>query len=265
MPSKRNISKKTNTKRRTATKKTRKCSKKRLKKNMICFSSKNKKMTKKMKRIGKRLLKTNGIKLTRCSKKRLTSAKKRKSKKLKKKKRKKRKRSAKGMPTKPVDEIDIGDIDTDNLETPQIPSPITPTTPEDTTLQPMTQNNIEFPTFSDDGNDININVDDDYEETVKENKGLNFNELRQVSENIILNRYRYSNGDVYKSEIQIDNYDQNNGFLTIIDIDYGGEYYIQPEDFICNYGEADQSFCYTHGHARDMPNKNVDVYEIPQN
>ena len=254
MPSKRKISKKTNTKRRTRSFKKRG----------------KKKMTKKMKRIGKRLLKTKGIKLPRYSKKRLTSAKKRKSKKIKKKKRSKRKTSAKGMPTKPV-EIDIGDIDTDNLETPQIPSPITPTTPEDTTLQPVTQNNIEFPTFSDDGNDININVDDDYEETVKENKGLNFNELVDFLNNadnntsLVFNRYRYSNGDVYKSEIQIDNYDQNNGFMTIIDIDYGGQYYIQPEDFICNYGEADQSFCYTHGHARDMPNKNVDVYEIPQN
>ena len=107
MPSKRKISKKTNTKRRTAkritgkktnTKRrtakriTRSC-KKRIKKNMICFSSKNKKMTKKMKSIGKRLLKTKGIKLSRCSKKRLIFAKKRKSKKPKKKKRSKRKRT----------------------------------------------------------------------------------------------------------------------------------------------------------------------------
>ena len=67
-------------KRKTVKRKSRKC-KKRVKKNMICFSSKNKKMTKKMKRIGKRILKTKGIKLSRCSKKRLTSAKKRNSKK----------------------------------------------------------------------------------------------------------------------------------------------------------------------------------------
>ena len=269
MPSKRNISKKTNTKRRTATKKTRKC-KKRVKKNMICFSSKNKKMTKKMKRIGKRLLKTKGIKVSRCSKKRLTSAKKRKSKKLKKKKKskRKRKRSAKGMPTKPVDDIDIGNIDNmDDLETPE-------PTPEDTALQPVTQNAIEFPTFSDDGNDITINVDDN-QETVKENKGLNFNELRQVPENIILNRYRYSDGFIYKSDVQLyknddddaddDDDDADDDVLTIIDMNDRGKDFIQPEDFICNYGEADQSFCYTHGHARDMPNKNVDVYEIPQN
>ena len=255
MPSKRKISKKTNTKRRTRSFKKRG----------------KKKMTKKMKRIGKRLLKTKGIKLPRYSKKRLTSAKKRKSKKIKKKKRSKRKTSAKGMPTKPV-EIDIGDIDTDNLETPQIPSPITPTTPEDTTLQPVTQNNIEFPTFSDDGNDININVDNDYEETVKENKGLNFNELVDFLNNadnnnsLVLNRYRYSNGDVYKTEIQLDNYDDDSGVLTIIDMDDMGRDFIQREDFYCNYGEEDDpSFCYTHGHAREMPNKNVDVYEIPQN
>lgn len=248
-------------KRKTAKRKSRRC-KKRVKKNMICFSSKNKKMTKKMKRIGKRLLKTKGIKVSRCSKKRLTSAKKRKSKKLKKKKRSKRKRSAKGMPTKPV-EIDIGDIDTGNLETPE-------PTPEDTALQPVAQNAIAFPTFSDDGNDITINVDGN-QETVKENKGLNFKELVDYLNNadnntsLVFNRYRYSNGDVYKSEIQLDNYDQNNGFLTVIDIDYGGQYYIQPEDFICNYGEADQSFCYTHGHAQGLPNENVDVYEIQQN
>tara|TARA_Y100001970_G_C14246215_1_gene868459 strand:- start:962 stop:1720 length:759 start_codon:yes stop_codon:yes gene_type:complete len=249
-------------KRKTVKRKSRKC-KKRVKKNMICFSSKNKKMTKKMKRIGKRLLKTKGIKLSRCSKRRLTSAKKRKSKKLKKKKRKKRKRGAKGMPTKPVNEIDIGDIDTDNLETPE-------PTPEDTILQPVAQNAIAFPTFSDDGNDITINIDGN-QETVKENKGLNFKELVDYLNNadnntsLVFNRYRYSNGDVYKSEIQLDNYDQNNGFLTVIDIDYGGQYHIQPEDFICNY-EADQPFCYTHGHARDMPNEIVDVYEIiPQN
>jgi len=61
------------------------------------------------------------------------------------------------MPTKPVDEIDIGDIDNmDDLETPE-------PTPEDTSLQPVTQNAIEFPTFSDDGNDITINVDDNQE------------------------------------------------------------------------------------------------------
>jgi hypothetical protein len=261
MPSKRNINKKTNTKRRTATKKTRKC-KKRVKKNMICFSSKNKKMTKKMKRIGKRLLKTKGIKVSQYSKKRLTSAKKRKSKKLKKKKRKKRSRNAKG--TRPIFNSninidDIGDIDDMDLETPD--SPESP---------PVAQNTIEFPTFSDDGNDIIINIDGN-QETVKENKGLNFKELVDYlnyadnNTSLVFNRYRYSNGDVYKSEIQLDNYDENNGFLTVIDIDYGGQYYIQPEDFICNYGEADQSFCYTHGHARDMPNKNVDVYEIPQN
>lgn len=41
------------------------------------------------------------------------------------------------MPTKPV-EIDIGDIDTCNLETPE-------PTPEDTALQPVAQNAIEFP------------------------------------------------------------------------------------------------------------------------
>jgi hypothetical protein len=257
MPSKRNISKKTNTKRRTAKRKSRRC-KKRVKKNMICFSSKNKKMTKKMKRIGKRLLKTKGIKVSRCSKKRLTSAKKRKSKKLKKKKRSKRKRSAKGMPTKPV-EIDIGDIDTGNLETHE-------PTPEDTALQPVAQNAIAFPTFSDDGNDITINVDGN-QETVKENKGLNFKELRQVSENIILNRYRYSDGFIYKSDVQLykNDDDDDDDVLTIIDMNDRGKDFIQPEDFICNYGEADQSFCYTHGHARDMPNKNVDVYEIPQN
>jgi len=86
-----------------------------------------------------------------------------------------------------------------------------------------------------------------------------------VPENIILNRYRYNNGDVDKSEVKLDNYDEYAGFITVIDSYDGGQYYIQPEDFICNYGEADQSFCYTHGHARDMPNKNVYVYEIPQN
>ena len=58
-------------KRKTAKRKSRRC-KKRVKKNMICFSSKNKKMTRKMKRIGRRLLKTKGIKLSRCSKKRLS-------------------------------------------------------------------------------------------------------------------------------------------------------------------------------------------------
>ena len=237
---------------------------------MICFSSKNKKMTKKMKRIGKRLLKTKGIKLSRCSKKRLTSAKKRKSKKLKKKKRKKRKRSAKGMPTKPVDEIDIGDIDMDNLETPPVPSPITPTTPEDTTLQPVTQNTIEFPTFSDDGNDITINIDGN-QETVKENKGLNFYELVDYLNNadngdsLTINRYMYSNGNVYKTEVNLGYYDEDGDFMIVIDSYDGGQYDIQPEDFICNYREENESFCYTHGHARDMPNENVDVYEIRQN
>ena len=249
-------------KRKTVKRKSRKC-KKRVKKNMICFSSKNKKMTKKMKRIGKRLLKTKGIKLSRCSKRRLTSAKKRKSKKLKKKKRKKRKRGAKGMPTKPVNEIDIGDIDTDNLETPE-------PTPEDTILQPVAQNAIAFPTFSDDGNDITINIDGN-QETVKENKGLNFYELvdfknnADIGDSLTINRYMYSNGNVYKIEVNLGYYDEDADFMTVIDSYDGGQYDIQPEDFICNYGEEGQSFCYTHGHARDMPNKNVDVYEIPQN
>lgn len=246
-------------KRKTMKRKSRKC-KKRVKKNMICFSSKNKKMTKKMKRIGKRLLKTKGIKLSRCSKKRLTSAKKPKSKKLKKKKRKKRSRNAKG--TRPIFNIDdIGHIDDMNLATPNnLESPATA----------VVQNNIEFPTFSDDGNDITINIDGN-QETVKENKGLNFYELVDYLNNaddgdsLTINRYMYNNGNVYKTEVNLGYYDQNNDFMTVIDSYDGGQYYIQPEDFICNYREENESFCYTHGHARDMPNKNVDVYEIPQN
>lgn len=244
-------------KRKTVKRKSRKC-KKRVKKNMICFSSKNKKMTKKMKRIGKRLLKTKGIKLSRCSKKRLTSAKKRNSKKLKKKRRKKRSRNAKG--TQFISYPNIGYIDDDidmNLETPD--SPESP---------PVVRNNIEFPTFSDDGNDITININGN-QETVKENKGLNYYQLVDFLNNantgdlLSLNRYRYSNGNVNKSEVKLDNNsDPGDGFIIVIDS--RGQYPIQPEDFICNYYEQNESFCYTHGHARDMPNEYIDVYEIPQ-
>ena len=249
-------------KRKTVKRKSRKC-KKRVKKNIICFSSKNKKMTKKMKRIGKRLLKTKGIKLSRCSKKRLTSAKKRNSKKLKKKRRKKRSRNAKG--TQFISYPNIGYIDDDiddmNLETPDSP---------ESPARGVVQNNIEFPTFSDDGNDITINIDGN-QETVKENKGLNYYQLvgslnPNTDVSLSLNRYRYSNGNIYKNEVKLDNNSNpDNGFITVIDIDYGGEDYIQLEDFICNYREENESFCYTHGHARDMPNENVDVYEIRQN
>ena len=79
-----------------------------------------------------------------------------------------------------------------------------------------------------------------------------------------LNRYRYSNGNVNKSKVKLDNNSNpNDGFIIVKDS--RGQYPIQLEDFICNYGEPNQSFCYTHGHARDIPNENVDVYEIPQN
>ena len=245
MPSKRKTSKKTNTNRKTAKRKTRSF-KKRV----------NKKMTKKMKRIGKRLLKTKGIKVSRCSKKRLTSAKKHK---LKKKKRSKRKRKAKGMPL----ELNIEDINLGNLATPEP----TPTPPEDEEC------GIDFPTFNSDGEDITINVynnvnDEEVTETVKKNKGLNFNELRRLfnnnnnNNNNILNRYRYHNGSVNKTRVEIINY--NDCLLTFEDINDndGIPYHVQPEDFICNYGEENQSFCYTHGHV-DMSNENVDVYELP--
>tara|TARA_B100001093_G_scaffold519551_1_gene609082 strand:- start:771 stop:1457 length:687 start_codon:yes stop_codon:yes gene_type:complete len=48
-----------------------KCTKRSVKKNMICFSSKNKRFTRKLKKLGRQLSKMKGIRLSKCSKKRL--------------------------------------------------------------------------------------------------------------------------------------------------------------------------------------------------